>query len=105
MSNWYPTYNKHKKISKLCQSQGDAIGAVNSRQKADAAYKGSSYNDPNGTRHKEWMGYSQGHADNQRGPNYWHLGSAIAPDNRPFMQQYHGGKRVGNTQFIVPSHW
>eukprot|EP00483_Globobulimina_turgida_P012742 UN12766 len=41
----------------------------------------------------------------QQRSSYWHLGSATAPDNRPFMQQYHGGRRVGNTQFIVPSHW
>eukprot|EP00483_Globobulimina_turgida_P002778 UN02783 len=102
--SWYPAYKKHKDYSKSCEKQGDAIGAANGRQKADNAYKGSSY-DKNGAQHKAYMGYVQGHADNQRGPNYWHLGSAIAPDNRPFMQQYYGGRRIGNTQFIVPSDW
>eukprot|EP01083_Nonionella_stella_P034606 94709_1 len=30
----------------------------------------------------------------------WSLGSAIAPDSTD-----HGGRRVGNTNIIVPSHW
>eukprot|EP00483_Globobulimina_turgida_P000268 UN00268 len=99
--SWYPRYAFDKKQSKISEAQEEYVSAYNLRVMADSGYKGKR----NQATHKEYTGYLAGAADNQRKPNYWHLGSAIAPDNRPFMQQYHGGKRVGNTQFIVPSDW